>query len=301
MQNLIVAPFAITYDGNDADQHIISATALGQSIIGASKLYTATVHYCMFGAIPRGNYKKTFETFALPAREKCFEYHILVAAIASEYTLHGDIYKHGLKFLFSHVLKAIKDIWLKPGDTAKMTEQLFKYLELEKEKSSELNLVLANGLIRSNDNFASLHGKLIDSLPEIADATRAAGAQFVTPVGNTCKQITQFSEAQEKIIITEPEAEVIRGGNKMEIEDMRKFNCTKISEVNIVSGHCILAVEGFDGPIVGKISDPALKMPNNIYTKALNNQTGFEFSAKPVKKDGIIHRLYVSDAMDAPR
>jgi len=228
MQNTIVAPFAVTYDGNDADQHVISAKALGHSIIGASKLYTATAHYCMFGDIPRGNYKKTFETYALPAREKCFEYHVLVAAITSEYALHGELYKHGLKFLFSHTLNAIKGIWLRPGETAKMTEQLFKYLELEKEKNSELNMVLANGLIRANDNFASLHSKLIDTLPQIADATRTAGAEFVTPIGNTCKQITQFSEAQEKITITEPEAEVIRGGNEMEIEDMQKFNCTKI-------------------------------------------------------------------------
>lgn len=84
---VIVSPFSITYDGNDADQHVISARQLGESVIGASKLYTATAHYCMFGTVPRGNYKKEFQCFAKPAKEKCFEYQMFIAAIASKYSL----------------------------------------------------------------------------------------------------------------------------------------------------------------------------------------------------------------------
>jgi hypothetical protein len=59
-----------------------------------------------------------------------------------------------------------------------------------------------------------------------------------------------------------------------------------------------MQVEGFDGPVVGKISDPSLNTPNNVYTKSLNAQTPFEFSAKPVKRDGVIKTLYISDAKE---
>ena len=79
---------------------------------------------------------------------------------------------------------------------------------------------------------------------------------------------------------------------------MGQFVCTRISEVNVVSGHCILSVDGLNGPVVGKISDPVLLEPKNVYTNALNSQTGFSFSAKPVKKNGEIHRLYVSTARE---
>lgn len=298
MEQTIVAPFAVTYDGNDADQHVISARQLGESIVGGSKLYTAAVHYCMFGIIPRGNYKKEFQCYAMPAREKCFEYHLFIAAIASEYALHGEIYKEGLGFLFSRVLEAIKKIWLKPGETEKVVEMLVDLLKEESRNSNALNTVLANGLIKANDNLASLHDKLIVTLPQIADSTRSHGAELVSPVGNTCKTIRQFTNTAQEIIITEPEAEVIRGDKDMEIDDMQQFICKRITEVNVENGHCIMNVEGFDELIVGKISDPALETPNNVYTKALNQQTSFIISAKPVKRNGIVQKLFVSDARE---
>lgn len=295
---IIVAPFSVTYDGNDADKHIISARQLGESIIGASNLYTATAHYCMFGTIPKGNYKKELQCFAKPAKEKCFEYQVFIAAIASEYALHGEIYKDGLGFLFSRTIEAIRKIWLKPGDTIKVTEELVELMKEQSRNNTAIQTVLANGLIKSNDNLASLHGKLIDTLPEIAGLTRSQGRMLVSPVGNTCTSITQFSETDEKILITEAEAEVIRGGDEMEVDEMQQFICKRIKEVNELNGHCILEIDGFDELIIGKIGDPALESPNNVYTKALNNHSQFTISAKPVLKNGLLHKLFISDARE---
>jgi hypothetical protein len=253
----------------------------------------------MFGIVPRGKYKKEFDVFVLPAHEKCFEYHVVVAAIAAEYGLHGHIYKAGLEFLFGAILKAVKDFWLKPGSNEKVISELVDALKIKSQQEHELNMVLANGIVHTNDNLARMHDKLIDTLPKLASATRGHGAQLVVPVGNTCKSLTQFDTPEQRIVINEPEAEVIRGGNRMEIAEMAEFLCTRISEINLETGHCILSVDGIDGAISGKISDPALSEPNNIYTQALNNQSKFSFSAKPVKKDGEIIRLYVSDARHA--
>jgi hypothetical protein len=67
----------------------------------------------------------------------------------------------------------------------------------------------------------------------------------------------------------------------------------------VQNGHCILDIEGLNGFVTGKISDPALELPNNIYTKSLNNQTSFFISAKPVKRNGVVQKLHVSDAKEA--
>lgn len=166
--------------------------------------------------------------------------------------------------------------------------------------NAELQTLLVNGIIRSNDNMASLQAKLIDSLPAIAESTRSAGRELVVPIGNTCRVIAQFAGTPEQVAIDEAEADVIRSKDS-EVGDVEKFKCLNITEVNTATGHCILKVDGFDAPIVGKISDPSLATPNNVYTKALNAQTPFEFSAKPVKRGGVIKTLYISDAKASSR
>ena len=297
-QIIIVTPFAVTYDGNDAEQNVINAQSLGESIIGASKLYTAVTHFCVFGNIPRGNYKKEFNCYATPPVKGSYEYQMLLAAISNEWALHGDIYKEGLKYLFPRIIDAIKKIWLKPSETVKVTEMLIDFINEQAKRDDSLKTLLVNGLIRSNDNLASLHGKLIDAMPQISESTRSNGRMLVTPVGNSCTSLSQFSKTGDEITISEPEAEVIRGGNEMEIEEMQNFKCKRIREVNELNGHCILEVEGFDEFIVGKINDPALQMPNNVYTKSLDNHTAFTISAKPVKRNGVVQKLYISDARD---
>lgn len=295
-QIIIVTPFSVTYDGNDAEQNVINAQSLGESIIGASKLYTAVTHFCMFGNIPRGNYKKEFNCYAKPPIEGSYEYLMLLAALSNEWAMHQDIYKEGLKYLFPRIIDSIKKIWLKPGDTEKVTEMFVELMKEQSRNNASLNTVLANGLIKANDNLASLHGKLIDTLPQIAESTRSHGRMLVTPVGNTCTSLSQFSKTDQEIIITEPEAEVIKGGQDMEVDEVQKFSCKRIREVNEINGHCILELEGFDGLIVGKIGDPLLQSPNNVYTKSLNNHAAFTISAKPVKRNGTLHKLYISDA-----
>ncbi len=81
---------------------------------------------------------------------------------------------------------------------------------------------------------------------------------------------------------------------------METFRVTRISEVDIRSGHCVIDVEGIEGHLIGKIMDPVLKIPNNMYTSALNNHSEFTVKAKAVRKNGEIKRLYISDTDDFP-
>ncbi|WP_025041828.1 DUF7946 domain-containing protein [Nitrosospira briensis] len=298
MAEIIVQPFLISYNGKDANQHIIHAQQLGESIIGAAKLYTAVAHYCTFGTIPRGNYKKEFYCYAKPPSEGSFEYQLLVGAIAHEWALHGEIYKEGLSFLFSHIVNAIKKIWLKPAESTQVAIELAETLREFGRGNNAVTMVLANGLVQSNVTFARLQERLILKLPDVADSTRSHGRSLVRPVGDTCSSLTQFAHTKQEITISEPEADVIRGGTDMEIDDMQEFRCKRITEVNVESGHCILDVEGFNALVTGKISDPALETPNNIYTRSLNGHTPFIISAKPVKRNGIVQKLHISDARE---
>jgi hypothetical protein len=301
----IISPIEISYKGSDADIHIVNAQALGESIIGVSKLYTAVAHYCSYGLVPERSYKKRYTCYVAPPKEGSYEYLILIAALGQEGNLYSEIYKEALSYLFSNVISSVKKIWTRKSETEIVVKELTKSLKDQAKINAELNTQLINALIKESDKSASqfdklanLQEKLIETIPQLADATRNHGKQLVSPVGKTCKTITQFSNSNNPIVIDEPEAEAIRSKSELEIEDSQSFNCEEITEVNVTTGHCILRVKGFDYPITGKINDPVIGQCNNVYTRALNNKTSFKFDAKPVKRDGVIHRLYISDARD---
>jgi len=163
------------------------------------------------------------------------------------------------------------------------------------EALSASNDQLTQGLIQSNERHSDITGRLIEIIPELAGSTKNSARDLVKPIGSSCRTITQFYGTQNSSQIDEADAEAIRSDD-MEVEDMEAFNCEDIRELNLNTGHCELKIEGIESYIKGKISDPALKQRPNIYTTAFNTAEPFAIQAKPVKKNGGIYRLYVSDA-----
>ena len=154
---------------------------------------------------------------------------------------------------------------------------------------------LISGLIRANETQAESHVRLIETLPELAETQRKNTGRFVFPVGGTCSRIVQFAKALNEFEITEADAEVIRHDEEWEVDDMRYYKVSRISEINLRTGHCILDIEGSQDAVTGKIEDPLLSVPNNPYTAALNAHTGCTVQAKAVRSGGRIRTLHISD------
>ena len=75
-----------------------------------------------------------------------------------------------------------------------------------------------------------------------------------------------------------------------------KAMMAKLLGVDTTNGLCKVQL-GEDGAVFrGKITDPALKLPQNVYTHALDTQQDIELMAKSVIKGGEIVNLYISDA-----
>lgn len=121
----------------------------------------------------------------------------------------------------------------------------------------------------------------------------------ITPVGRSCTEMKHFAGSENEFSVSWPDAEAIRSKDDLEVDDMKDYECERISELNTKTGHCHLHLAGEKSHIIGKINDPVLQEPNNIYSRSLNEHTGFRFKAKAVLKDGEIHRLHVSDAENA--
>lgn len=297
MSEILVPPFHISYEGKDADKHFMKAHQLGESIAGASRLYANVAHYCLHGSVAEPKQKKQVVCYVRPPVEGSFEYLLFIAALAPHGNLLNEIFRGGVDFLVKNVASSIKKLWTKPSEVENVVSRLADVIEKQVSQGDNgLAMVLANGLIKAHSDQSALMGKLIDNLPLLAERTRPYAREMVSPVGDTCDSMTQFAHTDHAINIDESEAEVIRGGYEMEVDSMQEYRCRRITEVNVENGHCILEIGDSGRFVPGRISDPAIKLPNNIYTTALNNQTPITVIAKAIKKNGAVHQLHISDA-----
>ena len=304
----IIAPFLIRYRGKRAHNHILDAREYGESIVGASKLYSMVAHYTMFGEIPHPRTKKQLVCFAKAPEPGSLDQWIgLAAAVAGQYGVDAAIYGEALSWAFGRIMGAIINLWTRPGDSETIIQEIADDMHEKANADPNMALLLANGIIQANKdlkeanveankNLALLFGQLIEQLPNLAANTRRYGKDFVRPVGSSCSCIDQFAGTQFESNITEADAEVIRGGDDMEVEPTQDYKVNMISEINLKTKHCVLEVEGIDSPVAGLISDPVLDAPRNIYTRSLDERTGFIVIAKAVKQSGEIKKLHSSDA-----
>ena len=295
MQN-VIQPFSLRYDGNETTKNLIDVSQLGRSLSGASRIYNATLHFCAFGNVPRGNYTKYASAFTTAPRAGCYEAIILMGLTATQNPALIELSRDGLSKIFFHILGALKKTWINDDQTENINNTVQSLLEAA-DNDRETRNTLVNGVIQSNADFAELLKiSLTNNLPELSRACRSAARDLVDPVGKSCSLLSHHTDHQMVCEISEPEAYVIKSRNQEDLGDMQKFICESITEVNRNTGHCEMRIRGVDRPIKGKITDPALSQVGNIYTQALDQKTSFSFSAKPVNKDGELHKVFISDA-----
>lgn len=288
----IIRPFVLKYEGGDADRHIARADLLGHSILGAAKYYNALAHFCVFGFVPRGNYRHEFECYAKPIEPGSIQQLFFVVG---EYGLHAKMVNAAVEFVFGQVVEAVKRAWSRPSETTMIVTTLTDAL-LERARGDDaVKQQLAAGLIKANDNLASLHEKLIDQLPQLAQTTRPHGRRLVMPVGPSCRQLVQMAGTDHESSISEAEAEAIRGSVSTEVQDARSYRVNRITELNLDTGHCLMDVAEVGARVVGRITDPLLQQPGNPYSAALHDHSTCVVNAKLVTKDGDPYRLFVSD------
>lgn len=288
----IANPLSIRYVGNETDNNVIDAIQFGESIAGAGKIYTSVAHFCTFGEVLKPRQTTELRCYASVPKEGCYEAILIVATAANQYQLFSDIYKPSMDWLIAKTIKFIKDDLTGRSDVMELAKEIADGAK----KNQELNTILVNGLLQANADSSSAHKRLIEILPALVDANANRMKDLVSPIGRSCNELKQFSRTKNEFSITEPEAAVIRSEQDLEVGDMAEYECTLISELNTKTGHCNLEIEGVERIVTGKISDPTLKEPNNIYSQSLNDHTSFVCTAKPVLKDGEIHKLYISDA-----
>lgn len=297
MPDEMFPPFLVKYEGRDADRHVMEGTSLGASLAGSARLYNAVAHYTVYGFVPRGRYRKTLTVFTEAPRPGSWEHLYFIAPFAAgQYALAPALYNEAVGFLFGKVLDGVKRIWTtRRSESVQIAETVANAMLEQARIHADVQTALIGGLVRANDNATAVTNKLIETLPQLASATRNFGIEQVEPIGKSCTHLRQLVDTAVESRITEPEAEAIRAGGDSEVDPLATFRVERISALNVDTGVCNLDVQGI-GPVKGRITDPVLEAPNNVYTRSMNEQTPCVVQAKAVRKDGQVQRLFISDA-----
>jgi hypothetical protein len=285
MERLMLEPINLTYRGNEADDHRIDLIQVGHSLAGVGRLYNSVIHFYFHGTVPPRNFRPIIRTYTAEPTAGCVNF-VLLASILSE---HLPTYSEILfKFSKKAIAKLLGAIFAKrTGNTGAMEKALDVIAKMHEDNVSLMKTVVHDGA-RTKDQLIQLVGQL-------ATNNRPAMADMVAPVGSSCRSVTHFDQTPERVIIDEPIAAVMRSKEDLEVGDQIEIRAV-ILGVDTVTGQCRVRFLDDSGVARGKITDPSLKSPHNVYTAALDTKQVVVLTAKPINRDGELTKLYISDA-----
>ena len=274
----------VKYSGLYTDDHLIDLQDFGISLQGLAKLSNSVVDFYLHGRIAKSSQLYQVRLFAKPPADGSLLIDIIALLQSGQLPLYMPVLCDLAEHFIPPLVKAIIAKTLKRPDMVEKTVD--GLLELA-HRHAEFSHDVHQGHMRDKAWLQS-H---IDTL---ASRNRAPLRQAVKPIGTTCRQI-EFGKSDDSAhaLITEAEASALASPDNLKVEDMREYRVV-FEGVDTTNGSCKVKFD--DSSVVpGKITDPALQNPLNVYTHSLDTQKPITISAKAVTKDGAIVRLFISD------
>lgn len=267
--------YAIKYEGLSYGMHEIDLASLGESSQGFAKILATTGHF-----ISTGQYVKQYSAQAVRVTTKAE----LQQGSIEIWTTLQILTENPLFSGSGGVLLGVLIQWLFTRKDKREMEHLAAALDKALEQNKELA-----------ENSQKMNAQLLDTINRMADGLSAAARQALAPVGKSCKSISVLN-SEQKIISTANE-ETKSGMTEIENTFIpTKEYEGKLSELDKVTGACKLTIATGER-LPGVISDPALTLTSNVYTKAFYEDSTITLIAKAqIDKDGNIAKLFISDA-----
>jgi hypothetical protein len=277
-------PIPVKYTGLYSDDHLIDLQEFGISLQGLAKLSNSVVNFYLNGEIIRDSRLFKVRLFAAPPEPCCVILDVVALMVAGQLPLWAPLICETATGYLIPLLKGIIAKRLKRPDVveaavAQMAALALSHAEFAKE--------VHQGHMRDKEWLYSQ----IDSL---AKHNAAPLRQFVKPIGSTCHEISLGSEDSSPAKIGEAEAQALTSKEELSVDDSREFKGV-FEGVDTTNGTCKFRIDGSEGDVSGKITDPALLLPQNPYTHSLDTKKPVTITAKAVTRDGDIVRLFISD------
>jgi hypothetical protein len=279
-------PIPVKYTGLYSDDHVIDLQEFGASLQGLAKFANSIVNFYLQGEVVKDSRLYRVRLYAAPPEPGCVLLDIVALMAAGQLPLWAPLVCQVATQYIVPLIKATIATRLKRPD---MTEKaLDQIVELAKTHAAFADKV--------HDAHMKDKAWLQKQVDVLSRRNAAPLKQLVNPVGSTCRQIEVGHEmpGAPSALIGEAEAQALASPEELSVDDMREFRGI-FDGVDTTNGICKFRVQGTEGDIPGKITDPALILPKNVYTHSLDTKQAVTIKAKAVTRDGAIVRLFISD------
>jgi hypothetical protein len=284
MAEPLFEPIPIAYRGLLADRHFVDAQQFGRSLIGISKLANSVCHELFWENITHDPRSYHIRFAVGPSKENGLIQEIFAMAKSGQLPLYTPILTVvGKKFIELAINAIVEKVLGKPKESNNAVDKIHELAMKHAEFASQVH----HGHMRDK---AFLQG----IIRNLVNENRASLRQIPDPVGKSVR-LVQIGEKDVGPIIDEPAAEVLRSPETLSLGQPGEYE-VRIHGVFKTNGACRVEILNQHKIVSGKIADPELEKPGNVYTHALNEGLVLRVTAQPTIKEGKIHRLFITHA-----
>lgn len=134
---------------------------------------------------------------------------------------------------------------------------------------------------------------------QLVDRLAPAAKQAVSPVGSGAAYMALSGPKGEETKVDEPMADAIRSKEDDEVGDMTEIE-VRVDGIIHHNRQLKVADPNVDGRFVtAEVRDPLFDTVPNAYSEAAANMASIKVMAKPLYRNGLLHKLYIMDLAHA--
>jgi len=285
MANSLIAPLTVSFDGGDANQHLVDVGLLGQSLQGTARIYNSVAHFWFHGVVPNRLVAPHMRFLAGPPGEGSLTYVVWL------------MMNSGTLAVYPQLLCTLGDLAIPQFVKAVFSKKAGRKTELDKALDTIADMGRQYGDLAKmmHDGHMTDKAALFGIVDKLTSTNGSALSNLAAPVGPSVKAITHFKATDQEYVVDEPTAEAFRAKEELIVGDELTYR-GKLSAVDKKTGTCRFEPEDGSKEVRAKITDPSLTVPSNVYTHALDTAGTIEIKGKPVLRNGEITTLYISNA-----
>jgi hypothetical protein len=274
----------ITYDGGDADAHVIDMRLLGESLQGLDRIISDGVI-----AIATGRPAKRGERAPLVLKVKepvegSYELSGYLQELGGALALGIPVLTQFGSELLSEWVKGVVNYFSGRKDQSEVSMEAITRI-------TELHLAARD---KSEERHHEREMKMLDALCQTRDRLGPASALAAAPVGPSVRRLGFQTAGPNRIEIDEPTADRLREHAEIEWGELQ----TMVLRTDGFTFHTRkLSVEHPDRPgyLLADVRDPVFDEESNPYTQAAQRKAVIRVQAKPGYRSGRLEKLSIMD------
>lgn len=265
----------VRYDGNDAEQHIISATELADSLQGFARIFGTAYHFARTGEYVKKTPAQDVRVFVGIPEAKCYNVFFEMWELAKQQQVFQGLVGNVAVAVVTYIVAKAAD---------------------RNAEMKHLAAALQAALAQNGQREQGTLDRMLSTIDKMADALRPAAKQAVAPVGESCATVR--IGGVDGITLDATDKQKIMASSPVDITSEREWKAV-ITELDRENATGKARLEGDDEARVPlTITDPAFKILDSSYMRAFVTASQITLIGKAELSEGEIRRLYVSNSKD---